>query len=110
MINSVQTNFEIFKNNNLQQNTNKEFKREFLQTFYDKKYEQAKKEHKYGSFVLPGLAILAAIAAYKAEPSYKTEATISLVAFAIASVVFPFFKPKKEKYDKLIEQKLNEVV
>ena len=84
-------------------------KKEVLEKVYNDKYERAKKMYKIDNGLLAFLTIGSGLCATFGQKTNKKEALfftgLGLLGFAIK----PFFKPKKEKYDAMMQKELNEV-
>ena len=84
-------------------------KKEILQKHYEQKYKKDVKSHKTQQTVGIVSTIILAITAY-ASKWKNQELNIGTFAFGAASLIWPLFKPKKEKYEAAMQKELNEVV
>ena len=93
----------------LKENKKQEIKKEILQKHYEQKYKKDVKSHKTQQTVGIVSTIILAITAYSSKWKNK-ELNLGTFAFGAASLIWPLFKPKKEKYDAAMQKELNEVV
>ena len=108
LITNIQ-NQASYKNINSSQNTMQEKAKKIIERHYENAYKEDMKKHKIGFAMLCGMAITGLTAFF----TCKTERTLTgLMGFGSlgALLLGPILKPKKEKYEALMQKELNEVV
>lgn len=101
-------NLTIISTKQPQINETYKIKKEILQKHYEQKYKNDVKSHKTQQTVGIVSTIILAITAYTSKWKNK-ELNFGTFAFGAASLVWPLFKPQKEKYDEAMQKELNEV-
>lgn len=108
LINNMQ-NQASYKNSNNSQNTMQDKAKKAIERHYENVYKEDMKKHNVGAAMLCVTAITGLTAFF----TCKSERTLTgLMGFGSlgALLLGPILKPKKEKYEALMQKELNEVV